>query len=415
MEVCFVEDCQRKPAFSCYCQDKVDICFDHIGNHMMNEGNHKMTRLTFVPSKSNIEPLVKKYKDIIVFYNQIMLNTRDYCNSIIENLNANYARIFKEINELKCLANSVIKNLLKETEFPYPDLIKFKSIIVPDIKLLDLYSMDAYKLSVNKNMNIVFKSIFAIITKYKDFDNNVLRTTTTSKNFLGFISPQHLQRNFIALEKDIFELNTTFCKINKNTYFIYGGSSFPRTPYILNLESNKISEQKAHVPLSSAGASFWNNKIFIFGGTTGNNQYSSSCYRFNIKRNEWFSIASLSVSCEYTTSSCYCSRILVVGMNIKSVLGYDQLKNCFYEFDKLDVPGKRYIFENYVVAENNFLYEIETNSLIVRSKINFEIGSLNIYGSFRREEYIYFVNIDRLMFRINTISMQLQKISYLGQ
>ena len=101
-------------------------------------------------------------------------------------------------------------------------------------------------------------------------------------------------------------------------------------------------------------------------------------------------------------------------MNIKSVLGYDQLKNCFYEFDKLDVPGKRYVFENYVVAENNFLYEIETDSLIVRREINFEIGSLNIYGSFRREEYIYFVNLDRLMFRLNTLSKQLQKISYLG-
>ena len=161
MEVCFVEDCQRKPAFSCYCKNIVNICFDHIGIHMMNEGNHKMIRLTFVSSKSNIEPLVNKYKDIIAFSNQITLNTRDYCNQIIENLNANYVKISKEINVLKSFAKSVIKNLLKETEFPYADLIKFKSIIVPDIKMLDLYQIGDYKHTISsKSFFYIWKGHF---------------------------------------------------------------------------------------------------------------------------------------------------------------------------------------------------------------------------------------------------------------
>ena len=408
MEECFVEGCKRIPAFECNCSENMYMCIDHNGRHMLNEGIHTLTRISFLPTNSSIDSYLKKYKEIMASYNLIIKNTREFCFSVIQNLNASAEKVLKEINQLKCFIKGVMKNLLLKTEFRYSEMVQFDSISIQDLSSRELNSK-----FINKSLKQCFNETIEALTRFKNSDEYAFTFLDPKTKNLRQINLENFQRYLIEFKTDDFEHGSACCRIGDNMYFLYGGSKYPKIPFILNVKTDEIKRLNNNVPITSAGVCLYEKKIYIFGGSEPNNITSSKSYRFNLEKNEWTSISPLSQKSGYTTCSSFSSRIVIVGLNINSVLEYDRRKNRYYDFSKLEAEGERYIFHNFVVAEKNFLYEIEDKKLIVREEIKFAIGKLNIYGSFQRRGFIYFVNFDRQLFRISTTAKNVERINYL--
>ena len=257
MEICFAEDCKKKAAFKCDCVNNTYLCFDHSGLHMMDEGSHFLTRLTFFETKLDVDAAVKRYKNIMKNYDFILKNTKDFCNSIIENLNRSAAKIVKQIKESKIFVNSVIKSLICKTEIPYNDYIKYISISTSAPQ-----DFEPICIIINKKLNKTFNSTLNFITRYNSMDENAFMILGPETNCLRLINLENSKKKDIFFDSKIFNKFCSCCRVG-NSYFFYKANSQSSTPFMLNLNENTVTRILPNVPLTCAGASCYNDKIYI--------------------------------------------------------------------------------------------------------------------------------------------------------
>ena len=202
------------------------------------------------------------------------------------------------------------------------------------------------------------------------------------------------------------------CKIDYNQYFVYGGRSgndLINSAEILDIDNYSLTHIPSWKNLGNASACFYNNNIYCFGG----NPERNSSYVFNLEKKVWATMGDLPEKLFHTSTYYYKGEILICGYQSSTILKFNPTTQNFVFSDYSLIANKqKYLIHNWVVCFENFLYEIdEEGNMISRQYIGDKGRALNSSCIFQRDYYLYFINIDSVLFRINTLNKSIQRIN----
>ena len=402
---CQFEGCNKLPIFRCSCSSISLSCEHHITSHIVSPGNH---------IASSIIISVAELDKPKVF---------DYLVNQKKNLN-------QHINDLKNFSHKVINLISEETKKSIKGLLIEQKNLNSSIKALNCSSY-------------VYKKIFKEVksgdqTYYKKFDKDYLKLLNIVKialtndikldhkddkfafimeksfsNQIELVNLKTLRKTSIQLPVDDLANYSGFCRVDENKYFIYGGYSEKciGSARVIDTLNKTIENVSSDIEVSFNGLCCLGQIVYCFGGWNGS--AISECKKFNLMDRRWDHIQSLPLNSHHTTASALNYEILVASYENSAILSYSPILNSFKKSDYvfLSQSGK-YLFENWVVWNGNFLYEIDQDeNLIKRAKVGHDFDCLNSYGCFKRGKSIYFITSKFEIYRIKTDLKTLEVIN----
>lgn len=277
-----------------------------------------------------------------------------------------------------------------------------------------------------------------------NFDSNYQKTFEAVSNTFEFKSienfpvPQDLNSDFliyfnqhtgqhgkIDLEKFTLSQSLTYpkfecsfnsgCLLKYGLVFLNGGS----TNYEARNETclfdfclDKVEKlEKSEYLRSGSTCVCKNGKVFAFGSTYPVSKQSEV---FDLKAKRWAKISMLPQIMTFCTSSCVNRRIFVSGARCNGIWEYDDEKDSFDWISCEMTFGYKAICENFILI-NGYLVEMTmTGSRIIFTKYKSDwiASPLEISMCVRKAEYIFFLDTNLKLMRINTQLKAIEAIEY---
>ena len=203
------------------------------------------------------------------------------------------------------------------------------------------------------------------------------------------------------------------CKIDRDHYFFHGGrlqgNSTRSGAYIINIRERKYDVLKDGPAKDLGGGTVWKrNKVFLFGGNNGG--VVNTCECFDLLLKDWKVIHPLPKASYSVLATLLNQEIVLSGFH----------HNCLYYYNEsaytsiLALPANSYkiISEGWVYV-NSILYEYNSTQWIAHRVNGCAWNNyLWINTIFKQREYLYFIDINNSLMRIDTNLKKLEKIAY---
>ena len=197
------------------------------------------------------------------------------------------------------------------------------------------------------------------------------------------------------------------CRISKNTYFVNGGifNCYRGHTYLIDLENKDFTTLTSTSPNAYAACVYKDKLVYMFGGQNESSTHSG-CKTYNIKAKVWKSIASLPQSMYRNTAADFNGKIYVCGYENSFILFFDG--NSYHQALSVGADTHKFICSGWVVAANK-LYEMKKDDFRQwPSTISIEFSSC----SYKRKNFIYFIDSTEELYRINTDSKIIENVQY---
>ena len=202
------------------------------------------------------------------------------------------------------------------------------------------------------------------------------------------------------------------CRLDKEKYFLHGGyidDECKEEAYIINIK-DKNYEPLVNGPCKSYGGSVLkNNKVYIFGGWNLSGMLDS-CEIFDLGTKKWKPIHKLPQVSSNNTASLLNTDIVISGYH----LDYLYLYNDSAFVRKLPLKANTYkiVCGKWIIVNCNLYEYEESNSQWIIHNINTWGNSLLTYTTFKKNQYIYFIDGSNQLARIDTIEKKLEIIPF---
>jgi hypothetical protein len=261
-------------------------------------------------------------------------------------------------------------------------------------------------------------NLFNIDLHFKeDIKDYALFIDNMNSTCISLIDLSSKEKSSIPVETDYLGNHSAICKIEANSYFIYGGIR-TNTPIgsamIINTEQNSFKALPSSNPNYFAGCCYFDHKCYIFGGRTSNDYPAvKTSQAFDLVKYRWCEISNLPHPCSFTTTSVIDKKILITGSGMGLIQAYNPINDGYLDYYKnLRDSASVFLFENWLVNSNKNLYEIVDGIPEWRGLHDWDKTNLSIFGSFKREHFIYFIGIGKELYRIDTNQKKLVRVYY---
>lgn len=412
---CFVSGCPAPISFKCDCQSSITYsCEVHITGHIsiknLNQ-NHNPIRTSTNLSNSQTSSSLKSLKICLAHLNslkeQTIFQTSDLYQKISEVSNATLEMIstMEEnlISFLKSLSSSQqvceeIFELISNCKMSDKNFSSdFQEKTLDEIR--NLFSIDPF-ISTKPIGTPGIESDFVVFSK--DFTNGRLCTISLDSKQL---------KNYNHFTIASF---ATACKVRNSVFFFNGGirnSQDIEESYLVNFEKNTIEVlPSSGIKRSSSACVCKDGVIYVFGGMIGQDP-TKKCNKFDFAQNEWGRVSDLPCESGSNTAAIANNQILVSGFYCPKV--YSFKGSSYSDALVINDNSHKVLCGNWIITQNTlYVNENEKNNKWKSVRIEWLENVLWVSAVFKKEIYIYFITIDQVLWRLNTLTNSIERISY---
>ena len=147
------------------------------------------------------------------------------------------------------------------------------------------------------------------------------------------------------------------------------------------------------------------NSLFMFS-------CNQNMYRLDIDKGTWKKDVKKPENLSYISASHYIDMIFMTGFNSKFIYKFNPETCTFHDFIVFDKGTYRYLFDKWLISVNDSLYEIQGSNLVQHQAVQNLTNYLKIFSYFRKEKFIYFVDSNNKVYRINTDKKNVQEVRF---
>ena len=403
MKKCSEDGCMNRASFTCKCTSPdLYFCDSHFTKHAKTFGNHVAECLLVEFSPNQVKEMLPKLTNLITYFK---LSRKKILNN---------SKILTE-----CIETETRKalNHIQELEKASFDLISVGCTYKKNYEKIQCITTDNNNYSSDRIENVKI-TIGRLYESYND--------ERIWKECDQIIFPRDPAGGFLAIDLNTFKLSTLdyapkigqhcyACKVDKNTYFCHGGSisNVSRAEsYLVNIKDKNYEVLKNGLKkIHSGGSVLKHDRIYLFGGNTGNSSPTTACSIFGLISKTWKSITELPKASYSITAAILGKNIILSGYHL----------NCCYSYNDSTFTNILTLTGNlYKIICEGWIY---TNSILYKNKdqnrsewIYYNVNPWNshlwIYCVFKKNEYIYFIDAGNCLMRIDTILKKVERIPF---
>lgn len=410
---CSEGNCLVEAEFYCDCRNKtLGMCVNHSNLHCQTPGMHKLIRIHTVLTSEEQETVLK-----MLLLNQKaikeMKNTLEkFTKGLIEEIYQLHSKALKEATQIE---KNIIANILTITTQHKVN----KEVYDYQMKISDMeyvIDLDFFKESeiLLKTQNFYLKKFMQSIKLQHNSANNL----TSIMVFFQKNSKLLTRINILDLSIDTTEVSIEksmggsagWCQLPDKKVFHYGGQKSQLLQPVCTCciidpgYKTILIRASGPEPLYSIGiCCYFNNYVYIFGGSTSFSALSMNAYRFDLKQNNWSQLASMPYPSENNISYEHNGVILITGCRI-GLAKYEP------SIDKYSVMIEKIEGHKIMFTEGEKIFLLIQGRLIVKNGGNWEqkgnvsaVPESEYLKSYcvRHMLWIYFLLSNNVMYRFN--------------
>lgn len=421
-KLCTFKGCSSSATFKCDCIEGTYICVSHISNHMLLEKTHSIISLYVVLDETECEKLIRKSEMLNLFYDLRIQQLNEYSKSLINLIVSETKSQIDDLMKLNSLASRVYKYSKTSSPLDVDDLKLIRSL-----NEQNNFGFNSQMFNDNLSKNLLSKVKDCNLSKFdsdlrkmikpkkiktqeeSNLEDDFLFYVTKQGQTIGMIDTLTLKSQKKTLIGDNLRFITSAVQVNKNKYYLTTTkiSSDNSNCIFQKIDLNKGTLKDICVLKEMAFNTkvYQNSTFYIFSGRP------LTC-KIDKSSKEITNLAPLPKSCTFLSSTILNSKILVIGKGLQCIYHFNETENKFEDYIKFDFSSKALIYENWLVGFESFLYEIHENELIKHGNTYCGIVPLCIHSGFKRGKYIYFLERDLMLRRIDTLQKELKSIEY---
>ena len=401
---CFSKNCQSKVAFSCNCKANTFSCLDHLGQHMITQGQHMPTPFIASVDETKIKDIQGKIIKVHNYYDILKLKVKIATLELIQKIEQSYNKLIEKIAKQKRINLDLLNDALYNSTVDIEVLKKIEETEEFDESLLEFKLTDQI-ISIEEVFNIDIENV----------KKNLLFFNSTCKvsNILNIIDLSTFKKTAITLPVSDMYSYCASCDLGNFTYFLYGGyTPIVGSARLVNIKNRTVTPLPCSSPTFLSGACLYNEKVYVFGGCSDGSTPLNLAQQFDLKNKSWSSLCSLPVASYRTTGSVIYGKIYTTGYQMSNVLVYSPESKSYSSFFKLDPNSYKYLLENWIVSTGGGLWEFSNGSFSKYQSPSHSFDNLTIFSSFRRGNFIYFLPNNLQLLRINTKTKSLESVNF---
>ena len=403
---CFASGCTTRITVACSCTNpKTYSCNDHYVWHLRTPVSHVPESLIIELSSVQRNSLLPKLRELLPYLQQYEMNIIRKGNDLIEFV---AIQINKELARAKELERATFELLIGRgiNKDDYQIINSFNFQPSPDVS----DSVENIKMSIER------------IFKFSDSE-----ASWKESNEIIFSRDQN--RGLVSIDLNNFTLSTFgwapkigayghACKIDRNSYFFYGGlydgncyGASSEKSYLINFSEKKYEALPNGICKRAGGICLKEDIVYIFGGRSGTDNVKS-CEAFDLKLKQWKPINALPKSCTHITAAVLNKEIILSGRQFNCCYSYNN--SIFTRILPLPESYHKLVCEGWIFA-NSILYENKesNNQKWVSQNINHPWNSvLFTYTSCKKRQFFYFIDNSNSLIRIDTNLKKLEQIAF---
>ena len=394
---CYGNLCTRDTTCYCTCRGYQSyFCTYHFEEHLRNSiGKHEAQSLEMELTSYNKNSLLPRLKRNIKHFKACKNNIRRSAMTLINSIENQTRKALRNIVEQEKLIQEIVtkKTILKES------YERIMSITIgqqkPEAEMIDF---------IRDRIEKVFEFYDQQKMTWKEC--NELVFSKGSSTGLHSIDLKTFKLSNLNFTPKISEYCQA-CKVDQNTYFFQGRKG---KSYLINLKDKNFEVLKSGPPKKHAGSVFKNEKVYIFGGY--HSSALRSCEMFDLKNREWSETHLLPQASHAITAACLNKEIILSGYEL----------NCCYSYNDsnftnvLNLPQSCYklIAEGWIFAKSILYENQEENNLkwIAQNISNYWGAYLWTFNVFRKDRFLYFIDVKNSLMRIDTGLKKLEKVDF---
>lgn len=360
---CLSRSCKKYPSLYCYCTEVPQtLCNKHVIEHTDSSPHlcHNIkTIYKIIPPHKRFTMAVYLQEEIISL-KQKQKNFMSEFQKVQTMINTISMTIIHNINSKIRMCHNLLKTVLhaKKVNTKYRRINSSdKNVNIKDLKF---EIMKQFDMSKSRNWKIIYDDIKNFVDMTENF--NYCRSDVKQEEIddcVYFFKPGTttlLEIDVVSSNTKIFNLNVYekqgylagICKVPGNKLFVTGGyvnnKMLKDCTFMIDLESKKVEELKKTQKKAMACASYYQNKIYVFGGFSGENAIKN-CDVYDLIEKSWGSAAMLPISVCNTNVVSLKGRFLIAGCHNFLYL-YDVKGNWYQEVAKVIVSAYNMIVKN---------------------------------------------------------------------
>jgi hypothetical protein len=389
----------------CNCfEPSVLVCDSHISSHLQAypSNKHVMIPLGLTVEDSQIPKTSLEIHKSLANLDQLKLASIEETKQIISMINFNQATFLNFICEMQ----QELQRFLEKIHNKHP----------VDIELLERIisgEFSSYYLpGVTEEVNRDLKNIYTIkSTIQNEYDYAFIFASNSQPSVINLSS---LSKSVISFAPILEEL-VQFTRIDSDKYFANGGwngSMAGGASFVLDMRKMQYTTLGSTYPNCAGGCVYKEKKVYFFGGLGyDGNTPLAQCYSYELETGIMACLPKLPQP-SYDNMAGLCSNeIYVCGYSLNKVLIYDG--KGFRESVCVKGNSFKVVADGWVVADGK-LFEIGNANWAEwpAYAVNYTPTALNSYCTYRRREFVYFLQQDLGLKRINTVSKRIEAVEY---
>ena len=407
---CFKKGCLRQPAFACECKKGVYFCKKHMGDHMLLQKTHNIELLYVILDQDEEQKMKKKTSKLISVYSEILQKVQKYSKTLIDSIISQSNKLIDEIASHSAAASRIRNSIIKSVPIDNEDLELIKNLtLTKDISSYFDSSEMIKSLELDfkqQSLKIFNKSLQDKLIFYQDqTDLNYLwlfdtKTLNSERKRFDFESAYYIGSS-IQYKESVYYL----AMISYPVFNTASGYSYNFCIKKIDLKSCSTEKIYSSSQLNGGPLIKHYNSLFMFS-------CNQSIYRLDIDKGTWINAGNMPESLTYVSASHYIDMIFMTGYSSRSIYKFNPETCTFHNFIVFDKGTNRYLFDNWIISVNDSLYEIQGSNLVQHQALQNFTNCLKIFSYFRQEKFIYFVDSNNKVYRINTRKKDVQEVKF---
>lgn len=407
---CFKKGCTRQSAFTCECKKGVYFCKKHMGDHMLLQKTHNIESLYVILDQEDEKRMKKKTSELLSVYSELQKKAENYCKTIIDSLISFSNKLINDIASYSSAVTRIHSCILRSVPIDNEDLKLIEDIALCGettnnfdhsgvIKLLELEFQHQSQKIFNKSLQdeFAFYQVQNDLNSLCCIDTKTLKLQRKRFNFgsgfnIGSLAQYKPNIYYLAM-------------INYNAFNTTSGSSYNFSIKKIDFNSDNIENVYNSSGLNGGPLIHYDNCLYMFS-------CAQNTYRFDIVNGTWGNLGNLPENLSYISASNYFGTIFITGFNSGKIYKFNPLANSFSNSIVFDKGTYRYLFDNWLISVNEGLYEIQGSTIVKHQMVKNLTNVLKIFSSFRQKIFIYFIDSNLKLYRINTEKKIVELVNY---
>ena len=416
---CVAKECSDKGTFICNCLQKDEFfCKNHGMKHIKTGGEHTLTSLKVKLNESENQRFMEKSQQIIESLENLRKDLLENAYNLISKATTELQLSLIRISDKK---NNIKMHLSKIIQKKSIDKLFYEELFIIDVKKFNFNAKNAISDKIvsifhvdfdNKNSRVPYRS-YKKISRLVSKENKEQVSNNSECNKLFFSKHESKRMLSIDLNRLIVSPLNYFpkegcgcCALNldKENYFFYGNMG-DKEAYIINTKQESYAELPRGLTKAYCGSLLKNNKIYIFSEV--------SCDTFDLQLKEWKSIGKLPNRSMSITTTLLNNEIIFSGFQLGSLYSYNE--KAFKKIFPLPPGECKLVCKGWIAISERILYENnkenESEWIAHNTNIKF-ITPLSVFTTYRKNQFIYFIDNSESLFRINIKYKILEVIAF---